>query len=97
VQVDAKLTEELLRQELSDQHAESAAALRAQLLQHQQHQLEALQGGVEARLTELQAAVKASDAQAEHKVRESLAAMQMSCADKAPVSLKLRLKPHAGA
>jgi hypothetical protein len=68
-QVDAKLSEEMLRQELSDQQAEAAAAVRAQLQAQQQHL-----GEVTADLTDklegLQAAVKASDAQHESKVRQ---------------------------
>jgi hypothetical protein len=67
-QVDAKLSEEMLRQELSDQQADAAAATRAQL-QAQQQQLEAVTAGLSDRLEGLQAAVKSSDAQHESKVR----------------------------
>lgn len=66
--VDAKLAEEMLRQELSVQQAESDAAWRAQL-HAQQQQLEAMRAGLSGRVEELQAAVKATDAALESKVR----------------------------
>lgn len=59
----------MLRQELSDQQADAAAAVRAQL-QAQQQQLEAVTAGLSDRLEGLQAAVKSSDAQHESKVRQ---------------------------
>jgi Skp family chaperone for outer membrane proteins len=68
-QVDAKLAEELLREELTDQQTQTAATLRT-ALQEQQHQLEGMQADLKHRVGELQAAMKALDAQVESKVRE---------------------------
>lgn len=67
-QIDAKLAEEMLRQQLADQQAEADAAWRAQL-HGQQQQLEAVRAGLSTRVGELQAALKATDAQIDSKVR----------------------------
>jgi hypothetical protein len=67
VQVDAKLSEELLRQEVSEQQTQQAAALQAQL-REQRHDLEAAQSELQSRVLELQAALKTLDANTESKV-----------------------------
>jgi hypothetical protein len=68
-QVDAKLAEELLREELTEQQAHNAAAVRT-ALQEQQHQLEAMQADLKCQVRELQAAINALDVQLESKVRD---------------------------
>lgn len=67
-QVDAKLSEELLRQELLDQQAESSASWCAQLRQ-QQGQIDTLESSLTSQLVEVQAGLKALTTQLNSKVR----------------------------
>lgn len=68
LQVDAKLSEELLREELSEQQAQLAAALRS-ALQEQQHQGAAVQAELKSKIGELQAAAKTLETHTDSKVR----------------------------
>jgi hypothetical protein len=67
VQVDAKLSEELLRQEVSEQQAQQAAALQAQL-REQRHDLERVQSELQSSVQDLQSALKDLGASTESKV-----------------------------
>lgn len=68
--MDAKIAEEMLREELSDQQSQLAASLRS-ALQEQQQQLEAVQAELKSKAGELQAAMKTLEAQTESKVSSS--------------------------
>jgi F0F1-type ATP synthase membrane subunit b/b' len=64
------MSEELLREELSEQQAQLGATLRS-ALQEQQQQGAAAQAELQSRVKDLQAAVKALEAATDSKVRGS--------------------------
>lgn len=71
LQVEAKLSEEVLRQEVCEQLAGLSASLRAQLQEQQRH-AEAASSGLQAQLKEAQAVWQAAATALDNKVRQAI-------------------------
>lgn len=78
LQVDAKLAEAMLREELTDQQTHFASSLRS-ALQEQQRQLEAMQADLKSKADQLQAAMKALETHSESKVSSSVLFLVFQC------------------